>query len=33
VWHWPDRADPAALAGYVREAIAAMEPGGTPPAL
>jgi hypothetical protein len=22
VWHWPDRADPAALAEYVRQAIA-----------
>jgi len=29
VWHWPDRADPAALADYVRQAIAA-EASGDP---
>jgi len=27
VWHWPDRADPASLAGYVRQAAAAAASG------
>jgi hypothetical protein len=27
IWHWPDRADPAILAGYVRQAIAAEASG------
>jgi hypothetical protein len=31
VWHWPDRADPAALADYVRQAIAAAASGDRPP--
>ena len=32
VWHWPDLADPAALAGYVRQAIATVDSGRVPPA-
>jgi hypothetical protein len=31
VWHWPDLADPGALADYVRQAIASMAFGGVPP--
>ena len=31
VWHWPDRADPATLADYVRQAIATVGSGGVPP--
>jgi hypothetical protein len=31
IWHWPDRADPGALAAYVREAIAAAVSGVPPP--
>jgi hypothetical protein len=31
VWHWPDLADPATLAGYVRQAIATEDSGGAPP--
>ena len=31
VGHWPDRADPAALAGYVRQAIADAASGKMPP--
>jgi hypothetical protein len=31
VWHWPDRADPGALAAYVRQAIAAAVSGVMPP--
>jgi hypothetical protein len=31
VWHWPDLADPATLAGYVRQAIATVNSGGVPP--
>jgi hypothetical protein len=31
VWHWPDLADPATLAGYVRQAIATVDSGGEPP--
>jgi hypothetical protein len=31
VWHWPDRADPTTLAGYVRQAIAAAASGNMPP--
>lgn len=30
VWHWPDMADPATLAGYVRQAIATVDSGGVP---
>jgi hypothetical protein len=30
-WHWPDRADPGALADYVRQAIAAAVSGTRPP--
>jgi len=30
-WHWPDRADPAALAAYVRQAVAAAVSGVSPP--
>ena len=30
-WHWPDLADPAALAAYVRQAIAIVDSGGMPP--
>ena len=30
-WHWPDRAHPDALAGYVRQAIAAAVSGVRPP--
>jgi hypothetical protein len=30
-WHWPDRADPATLASYVRQAIAAAAAGDMPP--
>ena len=29
-WHWPDRADPGTLAGYVRQAIAATAAGEMP---
>jgi hypothetical protein len=29
VWHWPDRAGPDTLAGYVRQAIAAAASGGS----
>ena len=32
-WHWPDRADPAALADYVRQAIAAVASGDMPPGI
>ena len=32
-FHWPDRADPGVLAGYVREAIATTLAGGRPPSL
>jgi hypothetical protein len=31
VWHWPELADPAALAGYVRQAIATVDSDGVPP--
>ncbi len=31
VWHWPDRADPATLADYIRQAIATVDSGGVPP--
>jgi hypothetical protein len=31
VWHWPDLADPATLAGYVRQAIATAASGEMPP--
>jgi hypothetical protein len=31
IWHWPERADPATLAGYVRQAIAAVASGDMPP--
>jgi hypothetical protein len=31
VWHWPDRADPGALADFVRQAIAAVNSGDMPP--
>jgi hypothetical protein len=30
-WHWPDLADPAALAAYVRQATAIVDSGGMPP--
>ena len=30
VWHWPDLADPATLAGYVRQAIATAASGEMP---
>jgi hypothetical protein len=30
IWHWPDRADPATLAGFVRQAIAAAASGDPP---
>jgi len=32
-FHWPDRADPAVLADYVRQAIAITISGGQPPSL
>ena len=32
VWHWPDRADPGTLAGYVRQHLADAASGGAPPA-
>ena len=32
-FHWPDRADPGVLAGYVREAITTTIAGGRPPSL
>ena len=31
VWHWPDLADPGALARYVRQAIATAASGEMPP--
>jgi hypothetical protein len=31
IWHWPDLADPATLAGYARQAIATVSAGGRPP--
>jgi hypothetical protein len=31
VWHWPDLADPATLAGYVRQAIATAASAEMPP--
>ena len=31
VWHWPDLADPAALADYARQAISAADSAGVPP--
>ena len=30
VWHWPDLADPGTLAGYVRQAVADLDPGERP---
>jgi hypothetical protein len=30
-WHWPDLADPEALAAYARRAVAAVACGGVPP--
>jgi hypothetical protein len=30
LWHWPDLADPGALASWVREAIATVDSGGVP---
>lgn len=30
LWHWPDRADPGTLAGWVRETIATVDSGGVP---
>jgi hypothetical protein len=30
LWHWPDRADPGALASWVRETIATVDSGGVP---
>jgi hypothetical protein len=32
-FHWPDRAGPAALAGYTREAVAIAITGGQTPSL
>jgi hypothetical protein len=31
VWHWPDLADPATLAGYVRQALTTVDSGRMPP--
>jgi hypothetical protein len=31
VWHWPDRADPGALAGFIRQTIATVNSGHMPP--
>ena len=32
-WHWPDRADPVALADYVRQTVAAAASGDMPPGI
>ena len=32
-WHWPDRADPVALADYVRQAVAVAASGDMPPGI